>query len=152
MTPLLKRRLFIAGGIFAALAVFGLVDTPATVRTKSLIINLLPLDAQTKLDSVENLCKAAYAGSAGAGDCYAVNYSQAAAEEIGERRDEARRQQRCADYRKRMMSGDLKSDWRPSDDSKAYYYVGSDPDMKGWALFIDECMVLTSDGFKSFKP
>jgi hypothetical protein len=108
-----KKRLTIIALALVVVAVFALVDTPATVRTKSLIINMLPLDAQSKIDAVMNLCQAAYAGGTfgSSSVCYSVNYSKAASEEVDRRRDDARLQQACDVFMKRITGGDLKADW-----------------------------------------
>ena len=73
MTKQVKILALVLGG----LALFTLVDIPQTVRIKALIINMLPLDAQTKRDAVVNLCRAAYAGtpgSMGVIDCYEAHH------------------------------------------------------------------------------
>jgi hypothetical protein len=55
-TPLVsKKRLMLLGALVLGLALFVLLDVPQTVRMKALVINMLPLDAQTKVDTVENL-------------------------------------------------------------------------------------------------
>jgi hypothetical protein len=63
MTPVWAKRLKLLALALGAIALFSLVDLPQTVRIKAMIINLLPLDADSKSDIVTNLCDAAAAGS-----------------------------------------------------------------------------------------
>jgi hypothetical protein len=127
---MIAKRLTIIALALTVVAAFALVDTPATVRTKSLIINTLPLDAQTKIGVVTSLCQAAYAGNfLGSTDCYAVNHSKAAWEQIIRRLDDARRKEACDLLKERIIGGDLESDWRH--DGDFYLYIGSDPILKG---------------------
>lgn len=82
MTNIPKRHLgFVALGV-VALGLFALVDLPQTVRIKALFVNLLPLDAKTKVAAIENLCSGAYAASSypAVSTCRSVNVSSAAEE------------------------------------------------------------------------
>jgi hypothetical protein len=85
-----------------ALSIF--VDVPQTIRIKALVINILPLDPQTKVDAVMNLCEAAFAGGpiSTATNCFLAHRSNTAAEEAARRRKEvtndASRRKKCEEY------------------------------------------------------
>jgi hypothetical protein len=61
---ILTKRLRLLALALGATALFFLVDVPQTVRIKSLVINMLPLNPKTKHNVIENLCNAASVGSA----------------------------------------------------------------------------------------
>jgi hypothetical protein len=133
-TPLVsKKRLMLLGALVLGLALFVLLDVPQTVRMKALVINMLPLDAQTKVDTVENLCLAAFAGSSSSGslDCFRVNYSATASAEVTRRRTEIAehtlRREKCAEFKQRMTKGALQADWDTTTNNEFYSYIGSDP-------------------------
>ena len=104
-----------------------------------------------------NLCEAAFAGdpSPSATNCFLAHRTNAAAEEAARRRkevtDDASRRRKCEEYKHRMTEGDLRADWNTKD-AQFWFYIGSDPDLKGWSFWPDEWTVLNSTGFHDFKP
>jgi hypothetical protein len=165
VTNIPKRHLgFVALGV-VALGLFALVDLPQTVRIKALFVNLLPLDAKTKVAAIENLCSGAYAASSypAVSTCRSVNVSSAAEEEMTRRRKEIRdreqevadakaRSDQCEMYKQRMTKGNLQSEWDTRNVS-SYTYVGSDPEMKGWTFSPLTCELRDPAGeIYFFKP
>jgi hypothetical protein len=146
VTNIPKRHLgFVALGL-VALGLFALVDLPQTVRIKALFVNLLPLDAETKVAAIQNLCSGAYAGSSfpAVSTCRSVNVSSSAQDEMTRREKEIRdlkqqvadtkaRQAKCEMQKQRMTKGDLQREWDTRNVS-TYTYVGSDLEMKGWTF------------------
>ena len=132
MAPILKRYIKPLAIAAVALAIFVIVDLPQIVRTKALIVNMLPLDAQTKLHVVDSLCKAAYAEFEGSWKCYFANVDTAAQVEVQQRREEL---ERCDKVKERVNL----FDWAYDPKDKSYAYIGSDPTLKGKFYWPERC-------------
>ena len=135
MAPALKKYIKPLAIAAAVLVIFVIVDVPQTVRTKALFVNMLPIDAQTKVDVVDSLCKAAY------GDhnwtCYFANTSAPVREEAQRQREE---RERCDKVRARING----FDWTYDPQFKFYVYVGLDQSLKDRMYFPESCSISSS--------
>jgi hypothetical protein len=141
------RRAIVAGGMAAVLAASVFVNIFATVGVKSQIINLLPLQAQTKLDAVRDLCRVAYARDADSSHCFRLNHDADAMDEVDRLARTQLRKENCAKLGTRIVNGDPL--WKSITD-KVYQYIGPDLDMQGYLFFTnaESCML----DLKTYQP
>lgn len=138
----IRKSLFVAIGAVAAV-IFWFVDLPATVRIKTSILKLLPMDAETLDSSIYAVCAGTYVGMS-ARSCYDSFHSKEAAKVV-----EAR--ERCRAFARKVEAD---KEWlriEPNRDDKeqrvSYMYVGDDKAFHtkyGLALFFPDDCTMTS--------
>lgn len=121
----MRRYLTLAFGTAAALLLFWIIDTPATVRIKIAILKTIPMDREGVNSHIQALCAGAYTGLA-ASSCY-LNFN------VEEPIEQVQTRVRCKEFTLKVQQD---KSWRRQEanadaESKrvTYMYVGSEKEI-----------------------
>jgi hypothetical protein len=139
----MRRYVPLILGVGAALTLFWIIDTPATVRVKVAILKMLPMERETLNRHIQALCAGAHAGLASA-SCY-TNFN------VEEPIEELQARVKCREFSRKVQHDKSWQRQEPNASSESrqvrYAYVGTEKEIGekyGFLMFFPESCTFSS--------